>query len=118
MLFGGVLHFHFRDTELRVRIKHREIQLVFLRVQIDEEVVNFVQNFRDARVGPVDLVDHDDGLQLGFERLHQNVTRLRQRAFTCIDKEHDAVNHLLRARSTSPPKSLWPGVSTMLIFVP
>ena len=25
---------------------------------------------------------------------------------------------IFRARSTSPPKSLWPGVSTMLIFTP
>ena len=27
-------------------------------------------------------------------------------------------SHILRTRSTSPPKSAWPGVSMMLIFVP
>ena len=34
---------------------------VFFRVQIDEEIVNFVQHFLRTRVGAVDLVDHDNG---------------------------------------------------------
>ena len=65
-----------------------------MRVQIDEQIVDFVQHFFDARVGPVNLVDHDDRLQLRFERFHQDVTRLRQRAFARIHQQHDAVHHL------------------------
>ena len=37
------------------------------------------------------------GGQLGFERLHQHVAGLRQRAFAGVDQQHDAVHHLERA---------------------
>ena len=50
-----------------------------------------------ARVGPVDLVDHDHRRQPSFERLRQHVARLRQRAFRSVDQQHDAVDHLQRA---------------------
>ena len=42
----------------------------------------------------VDLVDDDDGRQLGLQRLAEHVTRLRQRAFAGVDQQHDAVDHL------------------------
>ena len=34
------------------------------------------------------------GVRLRFERFHQNVTRLRQRAFAGVDQQHDAIHDL------------------------
>ena len=93
----GIVHFGLRHAQLRVGVKHRKIELVFVRVEIDEQIVDLVQNFGDARIRPVDLVDDHDRLQLRFERFHQNVTRLRQRAFARVDQQHDAIHHLERA---------------------
>ena len=76
------------------RVEHRKIELRFFRVEIDEKVVDLVQHFLRARVGAVDLVDHHDGLELGFERLGQHVARLRQRALGRVHQQHDAVHHL------------------------
>ena len=50
-----------------------------------------------ARVGAVDLVDDDDGRELGLERLGEDEARLRQRAFGGVDQQQDAVDHLERA---------------------
>ena len=95
--FGGIFERSLRDAGFGDRVEHREIELVFVGVEIDEQIVDLVEHFGGARVGPVDLVDDDDGLQIRFERFHQNVTRLRQRAFARIDQQHDAVDDLERA---------------------
>ena len=80
-----------------VGVEHGKIQLVFRRVQINEQVVHLVQHFLRARVGTVNLVDHQDRRQLGFQRLAQHVARLRQRAFAGVHQQHHAVHHLQRA---------------------
>ena len=80
----------------RVRVQHRELDLVLGRVEIDEEVVDLVEHFLRARVGAVDLVQHDDGRQAAFERLPQHEPRLRQRAFGRVHEQHDAVDHRQR----------------------
>ena len=82
---------------LAIGVEHGEIELRLVGVEVDEEVVDFVEDFLRARVGAVDLVDDDDGRQLGFERLREHVARLRQRAFGGVDEQHDAVDHLERA---------------------
>ena len=82
---------------LGVRVEHGEIELLFLGVEVDEQVVDFVEHFLRARVGAVDLVDDDDRRQVRFERLAEHVARLRQRTFAGIDEQHDAVDHLERA---------------------
>jgi len=74
--------------------QHRKIQLRFIRVEIDEQVIDFVQHFLRARVGAIDLVDHHDRLELGLQGLGQHVTGLGQGAFGRIDQQHDAVDHL------------------------
>ena len=61
------------------------------------KIVDFVQYFLRARIGPIDLVDHHDRLELGFERLGQHVPRLRQRPLGRIHQQHHAVHHLQRA---------------------
>ena len=47
----------------------REIELVFVRVEIDEEVVYLVQDLFGAGVGTIDLVDDHHRRQLGFSAL-------------------------------------------------
>ena len=74
--------------------KHRKFELLDLGVEIDEEIVDLVEHFRDARVGPVDLVDDDDGRQVRLERLREHVAGLRQRTFAGIHQQHDAVHEL------------------------
>ena len=41
-------------------VERREIELLVVRVEVEEKLENLVENFGGARVGAVDLVDHDD----------------------------------------------------------
>ncbi len=87
----------FGDAGLGVGIEHRKIELVDSGVEIDEQVVNFVEHFLRTRVLAIDLVDHDDGRQVRFERFREHVAGLRQRTFAGVDQQHDAVDDLERA---------------------
>src|SRR5208282_1950212 len=79
---------------LGIGVEDREIELLFLGVEINKEVVNLVENFLRTGVGAVDLVDDENRLQVGFECLAEHVTSLRQRAFTGVNQQHDAIDHL------------------------
>src|SRR5208337_2151593 len=81
-------------ARLGVRVEDGEVELLFLGVKINKEVVNLVENFLRTGIRPVDLVDDENRLQVGFERLAEHVTGLRQRPFAGIDEQHDAVHHL------------------------
>src|SRR5262249_4972094 len=59
----------------------------------NKEVIDLIQDFLDACIRPIDFIDHDDGRKFRFEGLHQHVASLRQRSFTGIDQEDDAVHH-------------------------
>jgi hypothetical protein len=85
---------HGGGARLGVRIEDREVELVFLGVEIDKQVVNLVENFLRTSVGTVDLINDKNRLQVGFERFAEHVTGLRQRAFAGVDQQHDAVDHL------------------------
>ena len=71
--------------------------MVFARIQVDKKIVELVQYFLRARVCAINLVDHHDRRQLGFQRLAQHVAGLRQRTFAGIHQQHDPVHHLERA---------------------
>ena len=83
-----------RRARLGHRVKHGKIQLRLVRIEVDEEVVDLVQDFLRARVGAVDFVDDHDGLELGLQSLGQHVARLRQRPLGGVHEQHDAVHHL------------------------
>ena len=85
-----------RRADPRVGVEHREVELILGGVEIDEQVVDLVQHFRGARVGPVDLVDDDDRRQPALERLAQHEPRLRQRPFRRVHQQHHAVDHRQR----------------------
>ncbi len=88
---------HARRPGPRVRVEDGEIELFDTRVEIDEQVVDFVEDLRRPRVGAVDLVDDDDRRQPPFQRLAKHEPRLRQRPLGRIHEQHDAVDHRERA---------------------
>ena len=93
------VHARLRRIECRCasfghRVEHWKIQLTLVRIEVDEQVVDFVQYFLRSRVGPVNLVNHHDGQQFGFKRLCQHVARLRKRPLCGINQEHHTVHHL------------------------
>ena len=89
-----VLEIHLGDAKFAVGIDDRKIELVFVGIQIDEEIVDLIEHFLYAGIRAIDFIDHHNRLQLRFQRFHQNVTRLWQRAFARVHKQHDAVDNL------------------------
>ena len=94
---GIVADFQMSDAEFRIGIDHREIELVFGGVEINKEVVDFVEHGGGARVGAVNFIEHHDRRQLRGERLLQHVARLRQRAFAGVHQNEHAIHHAQRA---------------------
>ena len=78
---------------LGVGVDDREGDLLLICVEIEEELLNFVHDLSDARVGAVDLVDNEDHRQLRLKRLAQHETGLRQRPFAGVNEQQHAVNH-------------------------
>jgi hypothetical protein len=70
-----------RRARPRVRIEDRKIELLFGRIQIDEQVEHLVQDRLRPGILPIDLVDDDDRRQPPLERFPQHEARLRQRPF-------------------------------------
>src|SRR5579862_8611977 len=81
-------------SSLCVGVQNRKVELLFFGIEVDEQVVNLVQDFLRASVGTINLVDHEDGREVSFERLAEDVARLRQRAFAGVNQQHDTVDHL------------------------
>ncbi len=80
-----------------------EVELLVGGVERGEEIEHLVDDLARARVELVDLVDADDGsVVCGIGPSAASTSTI---APSTID----------RMRSTSPPKSAWPGVSTMLM---
>ena len=75
------------------RIDDREVDLLLVGVQIEEELVGLVEHLGDPGVPAIHLVDHkDDGQALG-QRLAQHEPGLRQRPFAGVHEQQDAVDH-------------------------
>ena len=96
-VFSGDFDVRGSGARLSVGVEDREIDLLFLGVEVDEKVVNLVQYFLWTCVGTVDLVDDQNRGQMSFKGLAQHVAGLRQRAFAGVDQQHDTVDHLERA---------------------
>src|SRR5229473_1695830 len=101
-IFGIVADFAMRDAVAGVGVDDGEIELVFGGVEIDEQVVDFVEDFRGARVGAIDFVEHDDRRELGGQGFLQDVARLRQRAFAGADEQAHPIDHAQGALNFSP----------------
>ena len=70
-----------------------EVELVVVGFQRQEQVEDRFQRFLGLRVGAVDLVDDDDGLEAELQRLGEHELGLRHDAFGRIDQQHHAVDH-------------------------
>ena len=76
-----------------VAVDDRELDLLLVGVEVEEQLVDLVDDVGDARVGPVDLVDDEDHRQLRLERLAQHEARLGQRPLAGVDEQQHAVDH-------------------------
>ena len=81
------------DARLGVAVDDRELDLVLVGVEVEEQLVHLVDHLRHARVGAVDLVDDEDHRQPRLERLAQHEARLRQRALGGVHEQQHAVDH-------------------------
>ena len=95
-------------------VDDREVERRVVGAQLDEQVEDGVEHLGEPGVGAVDLVDDDDRPQPVLERLAEHEARLRQRPLGGIDEQEARRRPSCRTRSTSPPKSAWPGVSMRL----
>ena len=75
------------------RVHDRELDLVLVRAELDEQVDDLVHHFGRAGAGPVDLVDDDHDLLLEAEGLLQNEAGLGHAALERVDEQQDAVHH-------------------------
>ena len=87
---------HRRLALARDAVDDREVELVDVGVEVEEQLLDVVDDLGDAGVGPVDLVDHEDHRQLRLERLAQHEAGLRQRALGRVDEQQHAVDHRQR----------------------
>ena len=76
-----------------VGVDDREVDLLVVGVEVEEELVDLVDDLGDAGVGAVDLVDDEDHRQLRLQRLAQDEAGLRQRALGGVDQQQHAVDH-------------------------
>ena len=74
-------------------VQHREIELLVVRAELDEEVEGLVECAGGVCVGPVGLVDDDDRPQPEPERSHEHVARLGHGALVGVDQQQHRVDH-------------------------
>ena len=113
-----VFQFVHRPAVAARGVEMMEVELVVIGFQRQEQVEDRFQRLLGLGVGAVDLVDDDDGLQAQLQRLGQHELGLRHDAISAASTSSTTPSTIDRMRSTSPPKSAWPGVSTMLMRVP
>ena len=88
---------HRGRPELGVRVDDREVDLVVVRAEIDEQLVDGIEDLGRASVAAVDLVQGHDDRQLPGHRLLEDVAGLRQWPLGGIDEEENAVDHEQRS---------------------
>ena len=73
---------------------HREVELLFARVQRREEVKGLVDGEVGVAAGAVDLVDDQEDLEPSRDRLLGDEARLRHRPLEGVDDEQGRVDHV------------------------
>jgi transcription elongation factor GreA len=76
-----------------VGVDDRELDLGLVGVEVEEELVDLVHDLGGTGIGPIDLVHDEHHREPRLERLPENETRLRKRAFACIHQQEHAVDH-------------------------
>ena len=98
-------------------VEDREVELLLARVERGEQVEHLVGDLGRPRVRPVDLVDDDDRLAGPTLSALETTNLVCGIGPSAASTSTSAPSTILRMRSTSPPKSAWPGVSTILMRV-
>ena len=75
------------------RVDHREVELVFGGAKLVKEIERLIDDPFRTSARTVHLVDDDDGLQAGGERLAGHKARLRHRAVHGVHEQKHAVHH-------------------------
>ena len=91
---AGVLQFGLGVTALGRAVDEREVELLVGRVERHEQFEHEVEHLLGRGVVAVNLVDDDDGLGPGLERLAQHEAGLRLRAVGGVHHEQHAVDHV------------------------
>ena len=89
---GVVVEAKLGDALARVGVEHGELELVFRRVEVDEEIVDLVEHLGSARVLAVDLVDDHHGGESRLQRLLEHEARLGQGTFRRVHEQEHAVH--------------------------
>ena len=107
-----------RRTRAGGGVENRVIRCVaFVGVQVDQQVEDLAHHLFAARVGAVNLVD-DNRCTFSFSSsAFCSTKRVCGIGPSKLSTSSSTPSTIFSTRSTSPPKSAWPGVSTMLIFV-
>ena len=82
------------DPLLGRRVEHREIELLVVGAQLDEQVEDRVQHLVGAGVRAVDLVDDHDRAQPLLQRFLQHVLGLGHGPLEGVDQQQHRVDHL------------------------
>ena len=75
------------------RVERREIELLVIGLEVEEQLEHLVEHLGGARVGAVDLVDDDDRLQSQGQGRAGDELGLRHRAFGRVDQQDHAIDH-------------------------
>ena len=89
-----VLHVELRKAILGTCIDDREIELLVIGVEFEEELEDLIQHLVRVGVFAVNFVNDDDWFRTVLERLLQNELRLCLRAVVRVHHEEHAINHL------------------------
>ena len=89
---AGLLESAGRRPGLGVRVHDREVNLVRVRAEIDEQLIDLVEHLGRPGVAAVDLVDGDHHGQSARHRLLKDITRLGQGPFGRVDEQQNAVD--------------------------
>ncbi len=90
---AGDLHVPAGRAGPRVAVHDGEVDLVVVRVEVQEQLVDLVDHLGDAGVGAIDLVDDEDHREVERQRLAEHEAGLGERTLGRVDQEHDAVDH-------------------------
>ena len=77
--------------------QHGAVQLLVGSAQVHQQVEDLVDDFLDAGVGTVDLVDGDHKAQILLQSLLQHETGLGHAALSSVHQQQNAVDHLQHA---------------------
>ncbi len=75
-------------------VEDGKVELRVARIERGKEIEHLIHHLAGPRIGAVDLIDHDDGLETHLEGLGHDEFGLRQGAFGGVHQHQRAVNHV------------------------